>query len=96
MSTAAASRIITARFAGTCTACKGSIRTGEQMRHEGRGLAYHVACQSTGAAPLPPAARSYGRRPYRSGSYTRFAGGGESYRNARGRCEDAPCCGCCS
>ena len=28
--------------------------------------------------------------------YTRFAGGGEIYRNRKGRCEDAPCCGCCS
>jgi len=28
--------------------------------------------------------------------YTRFAGGGEAYVNKRGRCEDAPCCGCCS
>lgn len=27
---------------------------------------------------------------------TRFAGGGVHYRNSRGRCEDAPCCGCCS
>lgn len=26
----------------------------------------------------------------------RFSSGAEVYRNARGRCEDAPCCGCCS
>jgi hypothetical protein len=24
------------------------------------------------------------------------SGGREYYRNRRGRCEDAPCCGCCS
>jgi hypothetical protein len=24
------------------------------------------------------------------------AGGREFYRNKRGRCEDAPCCGCCN
>ena len=38
------------------------------------------------------------RRRYSGGPsiVTRFAGGGEVYRNARGRCEDAPCCGCCS
>jgi len=24
------------------------------------------------------------------------AGGREYYRNRRGRCEDAPCCGCCN
>lgn len=28
--------------------------------------------------------------------YTTFSSGETVYRNARGRCEDAPCCGCCS
>ena len=28
--------------------------------------------------------------------YARFQGGGEWFQNKRGRCEDAPCCGCCS
>jgi hypothetical protein len=37
------------------------------------------------------------RRQSRYGSnYTRFSGGAEHYTNKRGRCEDAPCCGCCS
>jgi len=41
------------------------------------------------------------RRPYRGRSryqsnYTRFSSGAEHYQNKRGRCEDAPCCGCCS
>ena len=35
-------------------------------------------------------------RANRGSVYSRFAGGGESYRNRNGRCEDAPCCGCCS
>jgi len=26
---------------------------------------------------------------------SRFNSGATTYRNARGRCEDAPCCGCC-
>lgn len=39
--------------------------------------------------------RKYGRgRNY--GNYTRFNSGAESFTNSRGRCEDAPCCGCCS
>ena len=33
-------------------------------------------------------------RSYRS-NYTRFSSGAEVFTNARGRCEDAPCCGCC-
>lgn len=28
--------------------------------------------------------------------YTIFASGEVSYRNRNGRCEDAPCCDCCS
>lgn len=37
------------------------------------------------------------RRERRYGSvYTRFSSGAEVYRNRAGRCEDAPCCGCCS
>jgi hypothetical protein len=29
-------------------------------------------------------------------SHVWSAGGREYYRNRRGRCEDAPCCGCCN
>lgn len=35
------------------------------------------------------------RRSRRRGTYARI-GGVEIYCNANGRCEDAPCCGCCS
>jgi hypothetical protein len=47
-----------------------------------------------------PASVNGGRRGgyrsrYQSNVY-RFSGGGEMYVNKRGRCEDAPCCGCCS
>lgn len=31
---------------------------------------------------------------YQSNIYT--TGSAELYRNKRGRCEDAPCCGCCN
>ena len=37
------------------------------------------------AAPTPPRI-----------TVTRFNSGAVVYQNARGRCEDAPCCGCCS
>ena len=41
--------------------------------------------------------RDSSRSRSRYGShYTRFQGGGEYFVNKRGRCEDAPCCGCCS
>jgi len=45
---------------------------------------------------------SYGSTPIarvrgpRRSFYSRFSSGAEVFTNARGRCEDAPCCGCCS
>jgi hypothetical protein len=35
-------------------------------------------------------------RGRRQSYYTRFSSGAEVFVNKRGRCEDAPCCGCCS
>ena len=46
------------------------------------------------AGPAAPRRSSY-RSRYQS-NYTRFSSGAEVYTNKRGRCEDAPCCGCCS
>ena len=51
------------------------------------------------AEPYTPTRRpsSYAgnRRGYGS-NYARFSSGAEVFTNKRGRCEDAPCCGCCS
>lgn len=39
----------------------------------------------------------YLRRSLETGvSHVWTSGGREFYRNRRGRCEDAPCCGCCN
>lgn len=35
-------------------------------------------------------------KPRTVSHYTRFSSGHEVYTNRKGRCEDAPCCGCCS
>lgn len=45
---------------------------------------------------IRPGGRRRGGRPYGRSTYTRFADGAEAYVNRNGRCEDAPCCGCCS
>jgi hypothetical protein len=43
------------------------------------------------------AAGRYLRRSLERGvSHVWSSGGREFYRNKRGRCEDAPCCGCCN
>jgi hypothetical protein len=36
------------------------------------------------------------KKPEYQSNYARFSSGAEWYQNKRGRCEDAPCCGCCS
>lgn len=38
----------------------------------------------------------YGRTRAGGSRYTRFNSGAEVFTNTHGRCEDAPCCGCCS
>lgn len=60
--------------------------------------ARQFAQEFTGAASVvPPAPAVSVRSRSRYGStYTRFSSGAEVYTNRNGRCEDAPCCGCCS
>lgn len=84
MSTTTA-RTMTARYRGTCLTCAGTIIPGDEITYAGRGLTYHAGeCadnRDPDAAPTSRRGRSTGRR-YVS--------------TYRGRCEDAPCCGCCS
>jgi len=48
-------------------------------------------------AGLEPGTLANDRRLARGGlSVTRFASGAVVTQNSRGRCEDAPCCGCCT
>lgn len=55
-----------------------------------------AAQQLVASAPASTPRAPRRSRFARYGSYARFSSGAEVYRNARGRCEDAPCCGCCS
>jgi hypothetical protein len=89
---------ITARFDSTCTQCSKPVYKGQSVEwtRGARGV-YHTDC--TAAATDRPSTAEPSRNPRRRGArshYTRFAGGAEVFTNARGRCEDAPCCGCCS
>lgn len=50
-----------------------------------------------GDAGLEPGTLASDRRLARNGlSVVRFSSGHVMTQNSRGRCEDAPCCGCCS
>lgn len=59
-----------------------------EVAKQARALVAGSAAGSV-ARPAPRASR------YQS-NLTVFNEGGEVYTNRNGRCEDAPCCGCCS
>lgn len=90
-------RRMTARYAGTCTTCNGTIRPGDEIEHAGRGLTYHAGtCAEQHDPDATPAPSTSSRRRGRRVHTVRTSSGWVGYQNARGRCEDAPCCGCCT
>lgn len=85
-----------ARYAGRCV-CAGTFGRGAVIEYD-RALRRVVACPSCNpdAAAVTPAWVPERKRPRYQSTYTRFSSGAEVFTNKRGRCEDAPCCGCCS
>lgn len=94
-------KIMQSKFPGKCSACGSTIRKGETIAFFGRGNARHESCANgegvENVDPETAAMLASDRASYRRGvSVTRFSSGAVMYQNRRGRCEDAPCCGCCS
>jgi len=91
-----------AKYPGTCRACNQPIKAGCQINFYGRGHAEHADCNRPAmneddAAGLERGTLANDRRLARQGlSVVRFSSGHVMTQNARGRCEDAPCCGCCT
>lgn len=93
-----------AKYPGRCIRTGASIRPGDSIVWHGRGRAELLAAVADMDPELvasdPDAALAAGR--YMARSLARGvsdiwrADGREYYRNKRGRCEDAPCCGCCN
>lgn len=86
-----------ARFSSKCPGCGGRIAAGSEIAK--RGARYVCAAC---VAPFGHAADCRGDcdggcgEPPRPDVITIRTSGGTFYRNARGTCEDAPCCGCCT
>lgn len=83
-----------AKFSGTCS------RTGQRIQR-GQMIVYDT--QSRTASLL--SFEGFEGRHNATGDYIRpdyvsdifdFGSGRQYYRNKAGRCEDAPCCGCCT
>jgi hypothetical protein len=75
-------KTITARFPGECGNCRGPINPGDLILWRKGRRALHANCGATGS----------------DGNVIeiRTSSGWVGYRNRNGRCEDAPCCGCCT
>ena len=100
---------ITAKFPSKCANCGAKITPGTSIEWtRGSKTVTHTNCPGDGYRPTMDADNAIAqaedfehvtttRRQYVYGSnYARFSSGAEVYTNRRGRCEDAPCCGCCS
>jgi len=77
----------TNKYAAKCDGCGNRVaaRCGTLTKEGRRWSVRHRACQTQ---PSVTRARFYGGRG--PGTYE------DVYQNNNGRCEDAPCCGCCS
>ena len=73
-------KTMTARYAGTCRRCRCSITPGDEILFLGKRRTVHANCAETGRV-----IECYS--PVTGNSWT---------VNRNGRCEDAPCCGCCT
>ena len=100
-----------ARYPGKCSRTGAPIRPGDLIVHVGKGRAYlsdtlpAVDPDSAVARSIDPdldddtaahAGRYLRQSLERGVSHVWNSGGREYYRNKRGICEDAPCCGCCN
>lgn len=85
------------RYEGQCTGCGGLVGPGEGVAYRGGGRRWsvrHATCEPSTTVAAP--STFYSRRGRRRVSTVLTTSGGTFYRNANGRCEDAPCCGCCT
>lgn len=97
-------RTMTARYPGKCTRTGAPIRPGDLIVYAGKGSAYLLDLLTDVDPELAnsdPDAAAHAGRYLRRGleqgvSHVWKSGGKEFYRNRRGLCEDAPCCGCCN
>jgi hypothetical protein len=73
------------RYAGQCVQCHEYVPSGLGTVTK-RGRVWRIDCDAC-----------TGRMPENSGLVcVKTSSGWSGTRNARGRCEDAPCCGCCT
>ena len=84
-------KTMTAKYAGRDAITGQPIRPGDEIRYDTvtrKAWIYEPGDMETAPAYAP-------RADYVS-HVIDFGSGRQYYRNKQGRCEDAPCCGCCT
>ena len=98
-------REITLRYPGQCYSCGQRMPRGIQALHASRGKVRHVDCADENAPASTVTIDGLEVTPIGDGLYrTRHGetvartrhGLRQGYDATGRRCEDAPCCGCCS
>jgi hypothetical protein len=92
------------RYPGKCTKCGDIVKpragTIERSPTTRKWLVTHNVCPAgNGRADWEPSEETFGIVPDPRGGDRVIeirTSGGTFYRNAKGTCEDAPCCGCCT
>ena len=79
-------KLMKAKFAGTCSRTGARINKGDEIIYD----TYTRTAYITNEDDTPRIRSDYVSHVFNFGS------GREYYRNKAGRCEDAPCCGCCT
>ncbi len=74
---------MTNRFSGQCD-CGNDVPAGQGTLYRSRNRRWRILCASCAPKANPELI------------CVQTSSGWSGTRNARGRCEDAPCCGCCT
>ena len=96
-------RKMESRYAGTCRTCGVRFAAGTMIEYDRTGArgrkAQHIDCDapSNGAGEAIGSYGEYGSTEWNNRpTHEIRTSGGTFYQRAGGRCEDAPCCGCCT
>jgi hypothetical protein len=76
-------KIMRAKYPGRCSRTGVPIRPGDEIAFDTATRTAYITCEDDAQEINTITLNDQGR-------YRTFT------RNARGRCEDAPCCGCCT
>lgn len=85
-----------AKYKGVCSRTGAPIRPGDEIRYDTSTRRAWITDDEFTHAELEPGEAYLASARGAYVSHVWGSNGREYYRNKAGRCEDAPCCGCCT